>query len=211
MFFANLYIFFAKIGIILARTFGIKMASKSYKKETLTLELLKIFRTIGYEAASLSKISEMTGLSKASLYHHYPNGKSQMIEEVLKLVEKWSYENIILPLRSKLDSKKKLEHIFSKIAELYDAGTSGCIFGALVYSDIFSDNSPKVKELINSWIDAIEQILVEQGFSKKEAALKAEDALIKIQGALVISKAKNKKSIFTRAIKDLISDNQQRI
>ena len=52
-------------------------------KPTLIRSLLNIFREYGYEGASLSKISERTGLGKASLYHHFPNGKQQMAQEVL--------------------------------------------------------------------------------------------------------------------------------
>lgn len=37
--------------------------------------LVKTFRQSGYEGTTLSQISQATGLGKASLYHHFPNGK----------------------------------------------------------------------------------------------------------------------------------------
>ncbi|RYZ76568.1 MAG: TetR/AcrR family transcriptional regulator, partial [Proteobacteria bacterium] len=41
------------------------------KTEILSV-LLSEFRISGYEGVSMSRISEVTGLGKASLYHHFP-------------------------------------------------------------------------------------------------------------------------------------------
>jgi len=44
----------------------------------LTDALTDVFRTYGYEGATLSRISEATGLQRASLYHRFPGGKEAM-------------------------------------------------------------------------------------------------------------------------------------
>ena len=49
--------------------------------------LLQLFRQHGYDGATLSKISQVTGLGKASLYHHFPKGKDEMVQEVLAYLE----------------------------------------------------------------------------------------------------------------------------
>jgi TetR/AcrR family transcriptional regulator, lmrAB and yxaGH operons repressor len=182
------------------------MVTTSLRKNSLTLELLKIFRTVGFEAASLSKISEITGLGKASLYHHFPGGKAQMIEEVLLFVEKWNYENIISPLRSKDKPKKKLNTMMQSVSALYDGGKSGCVIGAVVYSDILNESNSKLKDILNQWIDEIEKVLIEEGIDKGEAALRAEDAVVRIQGSLVLAKATTRKSIFTRLVSNLAQE-----
>ena len=41
-------------------------------EDELLDRLTDVFRTYGYEGASLSKISEATGLQRASLYHRFP-------------------------------------------------------------------------------------------------------------------------------------------
>ena len=47
---------------------------------------IKVFRTSGYEGTTLSLISQMRGLGGASLYHHFPKGKQEIVEVVLMYV-----------------------------------------------------------------------------------------------------------------------------
>ncbi|MFT7651655.1 MAG: TetR/AcrR family transcriptional repressor of lmrAB and yxaGH operons, partial [Candidatus Azotimanducaceae bacterium] len=44
-------------------------------KTQLTEDLRQVFITRGYDGATLAHLSASTGLSKASLYHHFPGGK----------------------------------------------------------------------------------------------------------------------------------------
>ncbi|MEP1982729.1 MAG: helix-turn-helix domain-containing protein, partial [Maribacter dokdonensis] len=57
-------------------------------QKVLDIEILtgltKVFRSRGYEGASLKELSEATGLKKASLYHRFPNGKQEMADAVLQ-------------------------------------------------------------------------------------------------------------------------------
>lgn len=68
-------------------------------KETYIPYLLRLFRQYGYDGATLSKISEATGLGKASLYHHFPGGKDEMVEVVLDSLECWLDQNVVSTLR----------------------------------------------------------------------------------------------------------------
>ena len=51
--------------------------------DSLFEKISDAFRADGYEGASLSRLSEATGLKKASLYHRFPGGKEQMASEIL--------------------------------------------------------------------------------------------------------------------------------
>lgn len=46
--------------------------------------LLGVFSAKGFEGASLAELSRACDRSKASLYHHFPGGKSQMIEVLVR-------------------------------------------------------------------------------------------------------------------------------
>ena len=46
-------------------------------KEEIITKLIPVFRYYGYEGATVSRLSEATGLKKASLYHHFQGGKSK--------------------------------------------------------------------------------------------------------------------------------------
>ena len=61
------------------------MAHPALAKEEVVARLMKVFRREGYEGASLSRLSEATGLGRSSLYHHFPRGKEDMAAAVLDL------------------------------------------------------------------------------------------------------------------------------
>ena len=69
-------------------------------KETYIPSLMRLFRQYGYDGATLSKISQATGLGKASLYHHFPGGKDEMVETMLDYLESWLEQNILQTLNS---------------------------------------------------------------------------------------------------------------
>lgn len=89
------------------------MPTKLLKRDEILLRLFGIFRRSGFDGATLSKISEETGLGKASLYHHFPGGKVQMAEEVLRFVETWNDRNLIVPLGGKGKPKQKLKNMIA--------------------------------------------------------------------------------------------------
>ncbi len=64
----------------------------------LLSRLTDLFRTYGYDRASLSKISEVTGLGRSSLYHRFPGGKAEMADAVLTAADEWLGEYVLAPL-----------------------------------------------------------------------------------------------------------------
>ena len=54
------------------------MPAPLHTKEEVVERLLAVLRRDGFEGASLSVLSEATGLGRSSLYHHFPDGKSDM-------------------------------------------------------------------------------------------------------------------------------------
>ena len=59
------------------------MLKKGVERSQVLRALGEVFRAHGYEGASLTLITEATGLGKGSLYHLFPGGKEQMAAEVL--------------------------------------------------------------------------------------------------------------------------------
>ncbi|MDH3644464.1 MAG: TetR/AcrR family transcriptional regulator, partial [Gammaproteobacteria bacterium] len=49
---------------------GVKQSRAT--RESLEDQLVTVFKKRGYEGATLNQLADATGLSKASLYHHFP-------------------------------------------------------------------------------------------------------------------------------------------
>jgi len=179
------------------------MPAKILKREDILLRLFSVFRRSGFDGATLSKISGETGLGKASLYHHFPGGKIQMAEEVLRFVEDWNDRNLIAPLSGKGKSRQKIKNMMTTINDMYEGGKTGCLIGALVPEDAFSEYQGQIKRILIKWIEAIAGVLVEYGIEPKEALSRAEEAVAKIQGALIVAKGTGQKAVFGRLMKNL--------
>ena len=50
---------------------------------------LELFSSRGYEQTSLREIAERVGLTKASLYYHYPSKQALLLDLVRPLVDQW--------------------------------------------------------------------------------------------------------------------------
>ncbi|MBD2199592.1 MULTISPECIES: TetR/AcrR family transcriptional regulator [Calothrix] len=175
-------------------------------KETYIPCLLRLFRQYGYDGATLSKISEATGLGKASLYHHFPGGKDEMVETVLDYIQQWLGQNILSALQSEGDALTKLQRMCDRLNELYEGGEQPCLFAILLLGsarDVFHNS---VKALLHTWIDAIANVLIGAGINQKLARHRGEDAVIMIQGSLILSQGLNDPSVFQRVIQRLPQD-----
>lgn len=172
-------------------------------KETYIPSLMHLFRQYGYDGATLSKISQATGLGKASLYHHFPGGKDEMVEAMLDYLESWLDQNIVQTLNSPGEPLSRLRHMCDRVNEVYEGGKQPCLFAILLLGsarDVFHD---RVKAIYQVWIDAIATVLMECGVGEELAQQRAQDAVAAIQGSLIVSQALDDPSGFVQLMQHL--------
>lgn len=172
-------------------------------KKTYIPCLLQLFRQYGYDGATLAKISQATGLGKASLYHHFPGGKDEMVATVLDFLEQWFEQHILQVLRSQEDASTRLQRMCEQIGELYEGGQQPCLFAILLMGSARDIFHSKVQMLLQTWIEAMAAILVEAGLDEVTAKQRGEDAAIAVQGALILAQGLNDVAPFKRVIKQL--------
>ncbi len=160
----------------------------------------EVFRAHGYEGASLALISEATGLGKGSLYHFFPGGKEQMAAEVLGSIDAWFVTEIYRPLRKASDPRGGIADMFAGVDTYFRSGRRVCLIGVVALGnarDLFAD---RVKEYFVAWVDALALALRKLGHSPTVARHLAEQAVLEIQGALVLARAVNDRKVFSRAL-----------
>lgn len=172
-------------------------------KETYIPCLLRLFRQYGYDGATLAKISEATGLGKASLYHHFPGGKDEMVETVLDYLKQWMDQNIVQPLQSAGEPIVRLQHMCDRLREVYDGGKQPCLSAILLMGSARGVFHEQVQSLYQQWIDAIAHVLRDAGLAETLAQQRGEDALIAIQGSLLLAQALNQPAAFQRVLQKL--------
>lgn len=177
--------------------------SNLMSKQTHVPPLLDLFRQYGYDGVTLSKISQATGLGKASLYHHFPGGKDEMVKTVLIALEQGLEQITVEALRSEGTALTRLQTMCDRINLVYNSGQKPCLLAALMLGsgkDIFQE---RVSALLHTWIEAIASILMDAGMDEVLAHQRGEDGVIAIQGALILAQGLDNPAPFQRVIQQL--------
>lgn len=169
-------------------------------KDEVLDALLEVFRRDGYDGASLAALSAATGLGRSSLYHWFPGGKEDMAGQVLDRVEAWLVRELVEPLGGAGSTRDRLDAMLRTLAAFYDDGERACVLGRLCASVARDRFRPRLSRLFGRWIDALAGLLVESGQAPATARERAEDAVIRIQGALVLCEGLGDPAPFRRVV-----------
>jgi TetR/AcrR family transcriptional regulator, lmrAB and yxaGH operons repressor len=180
-----------------------KMPVALVSRENVIERLTDSFRRYGYEGATLARLEQSTGLKRPSLYHHFPGGKDEMARVVLDNANAWLSDHVLQPLADIGDPKQKLTLMTQALNRFYESGKESCLLGILSFGDARDLFQTPIRRALQKWIDAIATVLVEAGFPKAVAVVRAENAIRDIQGALVISRGLNSAKPFQRTIAEL--------
>jgi TetR/AcrR family transcriptional regulator, lmrAB and yxaGH operons repressor len=165
--------------------------------------LAEVFRAHGYEGATLSLISEATGLGKGSLYHFFPGGKQQMAAEVLAQIDNWFEVNIFAPLRSSDDPARAVARMITAVDGYFHSGGRVCLVGVIALGASRDMFAGEVHDYFKRWGDALSRLLARSGIDARTARQRSNDALLTIQGALVLARALDDTRVFSRALAEL--------
>lgn len=165
--------------------------------------LMELFREKGFDGASLADISASTGLGKSSLYHHFPNGKQEIALEVLGHLEAQLKQAVFEPMRSTDPPAKKLGRMLDAIDRFYEGGHKACLLERLCASVDASRFRRPLGRAFGTWIEAVQTLGVEAGLPRAVARQRAEDLVVRIEGALIVCAGTGNTGVFTRTIRDL--------
>lgn len=171
-------------------------------REGILQSLLEEFRGCGFDGVSLSRISEVTGLGKASLYHHFPGGKAEMARGVMDLAWGWLEGNVFGPLEAEGAPPSRLEAVASALEGFYDQGRKSCLLDVMPIS-----GGPEVKAAVKAVMERLAsgftKLAQDGGLPEAEAAARAEQMLVGIQGSLVLARGLGDPGPFLRQIQRL--------
>ncbi len=166
----------------------------------------EVFREFGYEGASLSRITGRTGLGKGSLYHFFPGGKEEMARAVLDDVDAWFERHVFAPLRDeapKAAPEAAIEGMWEAVTDYFRSGARICLVGAFALDGTRDRFAAAVSGYFARWVAALGGALVRRGWEAAEAHSRAEEAVLGIQGALVLARATGDRAVFVRAVERL--------
>lgn len=179
------------------------MPKAVFDRADLLAPLAEVFRAHGYEGATLALISAATGLGKGSLYHFFPGGKTQMAAEVLAEIDRWFEVNIFAPLRCSDDPARAVAAMVGAVDGYFHAGHRMCLVGVIALGAARDTFGGQVQDYFKRWNDALALALRCSGLSASVARRRSTDALVTIQGALVLARALDDSRVFGQAMADM--------
>jgi AcrR family transcriptional regulator len=172
-------------------------------KDEVITRLIRVFRQYGYEGATLARLSEATGLGRASLYYHFPGGKKDMAAAVLSQMNNWLERSVLLPLRSGGTPSGRLSEMSTNLSKFYCQGEQACLLAVLALGESRELFHVQIRKALNVWIDVLAEVLVDAGLEPDRAHLRAEDAILQIQGALILARGLGDTAPFERVLQRL--------
>jgi|SRR5699024_4939568 len=168
---------------------------KRNTREELIKATAKLLQMKGYVGTGLNDIIRLSGAPKGSLYYHFPQGKEQLAMEAVN----WTKKNVTDFIKRRLtlyeDPVQAIQQFIIESAERFEKDNYffGVPITALVLeTSSTSENLRKsCNEVFEAWGKEFSEVLKTNGYDNEEAFEIGMNINSMIQGAFVISMARN--------------------
>lgn len=151
----------------------------------------------GVQGTSFSEVLALTGAPRGSIYHHFPGGKDELLEEAIRSVG----EGVTLLLDS-LDAASP-----TKVVDAFVDGwravlvsgdyDQGCAVAASCLGSVATDELRAVSGgIFRTWRAALTRAFVRSGAARRQAEDLAMVCLAGVEGALIVGRAEHDDAVF---------------
>lgn len=179
------------------------MALPKVADAELADKLEEVFRRRGFEGTSLGLIAKATGLEKASLYHRFPGGKDEMVSAALSRVGEHFSTQVLAGLDGRGTPHEKLRAVQRGLREFYLDGELPCALDTLSLPTGNADIREGLRKSYIGWLDAFAELAREAGAAAAEARRRAQQAIVAVEGALVVSRVTRDTKPFRETVASL--------
>ena len=179
------------------------MPASKVTGDVLLEKIAEVFRVYGYEGASIRLLAQATGLERASLYHRFPGGKEDMAAAIVARTGEWFEQHVFAPLQAGGSPAERLRRVAANLRDFYRRGTLWCVLDAMTLGGGPAAIRETVRGAYSAWLGAFERIAREAGMPASQARSRAQQALIEIEGSLVVARVTGDSRPFLRVVQNL--------
>ena len=99
--------------------------------------------------------------------------------------------------------EERLDAFLAEVDALYERGRRNPLLGAMVLGGGWPRFEEELAEAFRQWTDAFAGLARAAGVDGREARRRAEDAVARLQGGLVVTRGLGKPAVFRRALAEL--------
>ena len=156
-------------------------------RQQLVAHIIETFRVHGADGTSISRLTRATGLSKASLYHHFPKGKEEMLRTAIQTEHLRMEHEVTAHLRDDTIAPYTRLARWTEALQAYYADSRPCLFGTIARSGGLPSTQPDLQKVFDEQLIALTSALTAAGIPPQIAHSRAAAAIERVQGALVIA------------------------
>jgi len=110
---------------------------------------------------------------------------------------------VMTPLRGPGEPAGRVREMAARLKEFYGNGSKSCLLDSLSLGDPDDAVHRHARRSLEVWRDALAKLSREAGLPPAEARRRAVQALVEIQGALVLARALGDRKPFSRVLENL--------
>jgi AcrR family transcriptional regulator len=174
-------------------------------REQMIRSAAALIRERGVEGTSFSEVLAHSGAPRGSIYHHFPGGKAQLVEEATR----YAGEVIAGGLARALDAKEPVAALRAFVAT-WEGVLRSSDFAAgcpVVAATLEGDRSPSAREraaaAFTSWERLYAGALERHGVGRERARSLATLSVAAIEGAVVLARAQRSAEPLRRVAAEL--------
>ena len=163
----------------------------------------------GLQETSFSEVLELTGAPRGSIYHHFPDGKDQLVASAIDLAG--SHAIALIERSAGKQAKEVTAHFLGMWREvlLRSNFTAGCSVLAVTIATDSPDLLEYAATVFRTWRIRLAELLRDGGLDERDALRFAAVLIAGTEGAVVLSRAEQSMEPFELVAEQLTSQVEQ--
>jgi AcrR family transcriptional regulator len=163
----------------------------------------------GLQETSFSEVLELTGAPRGSIYHHFPDGKDQLIASAIDLAG--SHAIALIDRSTGKSADEVTAHFLGMWREVLVRSNfkAGCSVLAVTIATDSSDLLDHAATVFRAWRLRLAELLREGGLGEQDAARLAAILIAGTEGAVVLSRAEQSMEPFELVAEQLSAQVHQ--
>lgn len=160
----------------------------------------------GLERTSFSEVLAKTGGPRGSIYHHFPEGKDELIAQALALA---SGRALGLLETQAGKNAEQVSHFFLAMWRALLERSSlraGCSVAAVTVATESAGLLEQAGGIFRGWRERLAELLEEGGLKKRDARRMAATLVAASEGAVIVSRAERSLEPFDLVVEQLLSE-----
>lgn len=182
------------------------MAIHKTDRDHVIHSALTLFRVQGYHNTSMSDISAACGLLKGSIYHYFASKQDLALAALDRVIAEGKERLFTAAADETVPAGERLDTLAAAIEQYFIGREGGCLMGnlALELGGSVPAFAQRIRRYFDCWEAALSHLLAMR-YGPARASELAQDAIARIQGAIMMMGIHQDAAVLRRAGRDVVA------